>query len=156
MRKTASARSIAEALADNTAGRSSIRRRFGDGDANLADVKSTITRVGAEPEAGRGMARAGSTAWKHADSTACADRPAEAGPSYRTCTRSPLRRRGVIVPGLMSTIHELWMTRTNQEGWISMSVLLLLLSTQSERAVWRCVVRSCSSSLQAQHKCVCM
>ena len=38
MRKTASARSIAEARADNTAGRSSIRRRVGDGDVNLADV----------------------------------------------------------------------------------------------------------------------
>ena len=119
MRKTANARRIAEVRADNTAGRSSIRRRVGDGDVNLADVWPTITRVGAEPEARRGLARAGSTARKHAGSTAwkragstarasagntarrragstawtSAGSPAEAGPSYRTCTRSPLRRR---------------------------------------------------------------
>ena len=43
MRTTASARSIAEARADKTAGRSSIRRRVGDGDVNLADVWPTIT-----------------------------------------------------------------------------------------------------------------
>ena len=44
MRRTASARSIAEARADNTAGRSSIRRTVGDGTVNLADVWPTITR----------------------------------------------------------------------------------------------------------------
>ena len=54
MRRTASAGSIAEARADNSGGESSIRRRVGDGDVNLADVWPTITRVGAEPEAGRG------------------------------------------------------------------------------------------------------
>ena len=65
MKQTAGARSIAEARADNTAGKSSIRRRVGDGDVNLADVEPTITRVGAgraEPEQ-----RAGSTAWTSAD-----------------------------------------------------------------------------------------
>ena len=36
----------------------------------LADVWPTITRVGAKPEAGRGLARAGSTARRHAGSTA--------------------------------------------------------------------------------------
>ena len=40
-------RSIAGARADNTAGRSSITRRVGDGDVNLADALQTITRVGA-------------------------------------------------------------------------------------------------------------
>ena len=73
MKQTASARSIAEARADNTAGRSSIRRPVGDGDVNLADVLQTITIVGArraEPEAGRGLARAGGTAKRHAGSTA--------------------------------------------------------------------------------------
>ena len=56
MKQAASARSIAGARADNTAGRSSIRRQVGDGDVNLADVWSTIARVGAraepEPEEG--------------------------------------------------------------------------------------------------------
>ena len=57
MKQTASARSIAGARADSTAGRSSIRRRVADGDVNLADVWPTITRVGArraepEPEEG--------------------------------------------------------------------------------------------------------
>ena len=46
------------------------------------------------------------------------------------------------------------MTRTNREVWISLSVFLPLLSTQSERAVWRCVIRSCSLSLRAHNKCV--
>ena len=53
MKQTASARSFVRALADNTAGRSSIRRRVGDGDVNLADVWPKIMRVGArraEPE----------------------------------------------------------------------------------------------------------
>ena len=53
MKQAASARSIAGARADNTAGRSSIRRQDGDGDVNFADVWPTITRVGArraEPE----------------------------------------------------------------------------------------------------------
>ena len=120
MEQTARARSIAEARADNTAGRSSIRPPVGDGDVNLADDLQTITRVGArraEPEAGRGLARAGGTDKRHAGSTAwrraggsvraSAVSPAEAGASYRTCTRSPLRRRSVTVPGLMSTVHEL-------------------------------------------------
>ena len=57
MKQAASARSIAGARADNTAGISSIRRQGGDGDVNLADVWPTITRVGArraepEPEEG--------------------------------------------------------------------------------------------------------
>ena len=57
MKQAASARSIAGARADHTAGRSSIRRQGGDGDVNLADVWPTITRVGArraepEPEEG--------------------------------------------------------------------------------------------------------
>ena len=72
MKQTASVRSIAGARADNTAGRSS-RRRVGDGDVNLADALQTITRVGAqraEPEAGRGLARAGGTTKRHAGSTA--------------------------------------------------------------------------------------
>ena len=47
------------------------------------------------------VAPIGSDTWTSADS------PEEAGPSYRTCNRSPLRRRGVTVPGQMSTIHEL-------------------------------------------------
>ena len=64
------ARSIAEARADNTARRSSIGRRVGDGDVNLADLWPTITRVGAEPEARRGMASAGRTARTRAGSTA--------------------------------------------------------------------------------------
>ena len=38
MKQAASARSIAGARADNTAGRSSVRRQGGDGDVNLADV----------------------------------------------------------------------------------------------------------------------
>ena len=53
MKQAASARSIAVARADNTAGISLIRRQGGDGDVNLADVWPTITRVGArraEPE----------------------------------------------------------------------------------------------------------
>ena len=33
--------------------------------------------------------------------------PREPGSPHRMCTRSPLRRRGVTVPGLMSTICEL-------------------------------------------------
>ena len=75
MKQTAGARSIAEARADNTAGKSSIRRRVGDGDVNLADVEPTIRRVGArraEPEQDEGwrVARAGSTAWTSADSAA--------------------------------------------------------------------------------------
>ena len=57
MKQAASARSIAGASADNTAGRYSIRRQGGDGDVDLADVWPTITRVGArraepEPEEG--------------------------------------------------------------------------------------------------------
>ena len=51
---------------------------------------------------GTARERAGSTAWSSAGSTA--EKP---GPTYRTCTWSPLRRRGVTVPGLMSTIREL-------------------------------------------------
>ena len=52
-----SARNIAEARADNTAGISSIRRQGGDGDVIFADVWPTITSVGArraepEPEEG--------------------------------------------------------------------------------------------------------
>ena len=134
MKQTASARTIAEARAGNTARRSSIRHRVGD--VNFDDVWPTITRVGArraEPEAGKGLARAGGTVKRHAGSTAwgragssvrvsagstarkragstawtSAGSSAKAGPSYLTCTRSPLRRRGVTVPGLMSTIHEL-------------------------------------------------
>ena len=69
MKQTSSARNMAGARADNTAGRSSIRRRVGDGDVTLADDLQTITRVGArraEPEAGRGLARAGGTAKRHA------------------------------------------------------------------------------------------
>ena len=77
MKQAASARSIAGARADNTAGISSIRRQGGDGDVNLADVWPTITRVGARraepgPEEGWRVRVApprdtrGSTAWKHA------------------------------------------------------------------------------------------
>ena len=47
------ARNIAGVRVDTTARISSIRRRGGDGDVNLADVWPTITRVGArraEPE----------------------------------------------------------------------------------------------------------
>ena len=73
MKQTASARSIVRALADNTAGRSSIRRRVGDGDVNLADVWPEIMRVGArraEPEPEEGWARARGTAKRHVGSTA--------------------------------------------------------------------------------------
>ena len=72
MKQTASARSITGARADNTTGKSSIRRQDGDGDVNLADVWPTITRVGprrAEPEPEEGW-RAGDTAKTHAGSTA--------------------------------------------------------------------------------------
>ena len=92
MKQTASARSIAEARADNTAWRSSIRRRVGDGDMNLDDVWPTITRVGArraQPEAGRGLARAGSTAKQHAGSTAWR----RSGGSVRASAGSTARER---------------------------------------------------------------
>ena len=36
-----------------------------------------------------------------------AESPIEAGPSYRSCTASPQRRRGVTVPSLIETICEL-------------------------------------------------
>ena len=44
-------------------------------------------------------------------------KPIEAGPSCRSCTASPQRRRCVTVPSLIETICELWMTRTNREAW---------------------------------------
>ena len=78
MRQTASARSIAEACAD--------RRRVGDGDVNLADVWRAAPTGGVRAAFAR----------------ACAGSDDEAGPSYRTCTRSPRRRSGFTVPGLMS------------------------------------------------------
>ena len=37
----------------------------------------------------------------------CADSPIEAGPSYRSCTASPQRRRGVTVSSLIETLCEL-------------------------------------------------
>ena len=130
------ARNIARARADNTARISSIRRQDGDGDVNLADVWPTITRVGArraEPELEEGwrvrvapprdtrVAPLGSTQEAASERVRVAPpgsvraaqpgrvrvTPREPGPPCRTCTRSPLRRRGVTVPGLMSTIREL-------------------------------------------------
>ena len=59
---------------------------------------------------GTAGARAGCTAWTTAGSTA------EAGPSYRSCTASPQRRRCVTVPSLTETVCELQMTRTNLEA----------------------------------------
>ena len=56
------------------------------------------------------VAPPGSNTWTSADSTI------EAGPSYRSCTASPQRRRGVTVPSLIETICELQMTRTNREA----------------------------------------
>ena len=47
------------------------------------------------------VAPPGSDTWTSADS------PIEAGPSYRSCTASPQRRRGVTVPSLIDTICEL-------------------------------------------------
>ena len=41
------------------------------------------------------------------DTWTSADSPIEAGPSYRSCTASPQRRRGVTVPSLIETICEL-------------------------------------------------
>ena len=130
------ARNIAGARADNTARTSSIRRQGGDGDVNLADVWPTITRVGArraEPELEEGwrvqvapprdtrVAPLGSTQEAASERVQVAPpgseraappgrvrvTPREPGPSHRTCTRSPLRRRGVTVPGLMSKTREL-------------------------------------------------
>ena len=43
-----------------------------------------------------------------------------------------------------------------QKCWSVCQVVLLLLSTQSERAVWICVIWSCSPSLRAQKTSVCM
>ena len=126
------ARNIAGARVDTTARISSIRRQDGDGDVNLADVWPTITRVGSRGTAKR---HAGSTAWKHAGVcvrasaggtareragstawTSAGSTAGKPGPPYRQGTWSPLRRRGVTVPGLMSTIRELQTTRTNQEA----------------------------------------
>ena len=79
MKQAASARSIAGARADNTARRSSLRRQVGDGDVNLADVWANDHEGGAatsRTRAGRGMARAGGTAKRHAGSPAgMLDRP---------------------------------------------------------------------------------
>ena len=47
------------------------------------------------------VAPPGSIVWTSADSTI------EARPSYRSCTASPQRRRGVTVPSLIETICEL-------------------------------------------------
>ena len=47
------------------------------------------------------VAPPGSDTWTRADS------PTEAGPSYRSCTASPQRRRSVTVPSLIETICEL-------------------------------------------------
>ena len=47
------------------------------------------------------VALPGSDTWTSADS------PVEAGPSYRSCTPSPQRRRGVTVSSLIETICEL-------------------------------------------------
>ena len=71
---------------------------------------------------GTAKRHAGSTAWKHAGgcvrasaggtareragSAAWTSAGGNAGPPYRSCIRSPLRRRGVTVLGLMSSIHE--------------------------------------------------
>ena len=120
------ARSIAGARVDTTARISSIRRQGGDGDVNRLANDHEGGCATSRTRAGRGMVRAGgtakrhagSTAWKHAGvcvrasagSTACMSAGSTAGkpgPPYRTCTWSPLRRRCVTVPGLMSTIREL-------------------------------------------------
>ena len=52
---------------------------------------------------------AGSTARKRVSSTiwTSVECNAEVGPSYRSCTASPQRRRGVMVPSLIETICEL-------------------------------------------------
>ena len=109
------ARNIAGVRADNTARISSIRRQGGDGDVNPADVWPSITRVGArraEPELEEGwrvrVAPPRDTRVAPPGRVRVASR--EPGPPYRTCTRSPLRRREgvtVPVPGFMSTIREL-------------------------------------------------
>ena len=82
-------------------------------DLNEYGFVSSKKHCGSDPvQAAGGTARrrAGSTAWTSAGSSA------EAGPSYRTSARSPLRRTRVTVPGLMSTMHLLWMTCTNREA----------------------------------------
>ena len=73
-----------------------------------------------------GDAPPGSDTWTSADS------PIEAGPSYRSCTASPQRRRGVTVPSLIETICELLMTRTYREAQSSLTASSLVC-TQSER-----------------------
>ena len=67
------AREIAGARVDTTAMESSIRRRGGDGDVNLARRLANDHEGGcatSRTRAGRGLARAGSTARRHAGSTA--------------------------------------------------------------------------------------
>ena len=63
-------------------------------------------------EQGTARRHAGSTARKPASSTIWTSLEciAEAGPSYRSCTTSAQRRRGVTVPSLIETICELQMT----------------------------------------------
>ena len=67
--------------------------------AQLGRQRSCIarqTRVGSTSRR-----RVGSTTWTSVECNA------EAGPSYRSCTASPQRRRGVTVPSLIETICEL-------------------------------------------------
>ena len=52
-------------------------------------------------EQGTARRRAGSTTWTSVGSNA------DAGPSYRSCTASPQRRRVVTVPSLIETTYEL-------------------------------------------------
>ena len=56
------------------------------------------------------VAPPGSDTWTSAESTI------EAGPSYRSCTASPQRRRGVTAPSLIKTRCELYMTCTYREA----------------------------------------
>ena len=117
MRKTASARSIAEARADNTAGESSIRRQVGDGDVNRADVWPTITRWVQNPNQEEG--------WRvrvalPGGMRVAPPRSVRVAPPGRVRLASlkldrPIVRvlevhydgRGVTVPGQLSTTHEL-------------------------------------------------
>ena len=69
-------------------------------DTRTAPLGSTQEFASERSAGGTVKERAGSTVWTSAGSTT-----GKPGPPYRTCTWSPLRRRGVTVPGMMSTIR---------------------------------------------------
>ena len=63
MKQAASARNIAGARADNTAGRSSIRRQDADGDVNLADVWPSDHEGGCATSRNPSRKRDGACGW---------------------------------------------------------------------------------------------